>query len=81
MTRFRTVPLNEVPTGSICEDKAHRLKQYADATLAFSNAVQGLLRARPKEEYLRLERVSHEARVKSEQTRLALELHVATHRC
>jgi hypothetical protein len=34
-----------------------------------------------KEEYKRLERISTEARVKSEQARLALEQHISTHRC
>ena len=33
----------------------------------------------PKEEYKRLERISNEARMKSEQTRLSLEQHVAAH--
>jgi hypothetical protein len=55
-----------------------------DATLAFSNAVQELRRkigTSPKDEYERLERFSNEARVISEQARLALERHIATHRC
>jgi hypothetical protein len=67
-----------------CEEKTRLLKQYDDATLAFSNAVQELRRrigTSPKDEYERLERVSSEARVKSEQARLALEQHVATHGC
>jgi hypothetical protein len=90
MRRFQIVPLGEVPTDSVlgfpmtCDEKTRLLRQYDDATLAFSNAVQELRRkigTSPKEEYERLERLSSEARVKSEQTRLALEQHIATHRC
>ena len=57
-----------------CEEKARLASAYDDATLAFSNAVQGLrqkIGTSPKAEYERLERISAEARVKSEQTRLA----------
>jgi hypothetical protein len=84
------VPLSEVPTYSVlgfpmtCDEKARLVRQYDDATLAFSNAVQELRRrigTSVKDEYERLERISNEARVKSEQTRLALEQHIATHRC
>jgi hypothetical protein len=90
MTRFRIVPLSEVPTDSVlgfpmsCDEKGRLLKQYDDATLAFSNAVQKLRRkigTSPKDEYERVERFSNEARVISEQARLALERHIATHRC
>jgi len=35
----------------------------------------------PKDEYERLQRVSEEWRVRSEQARLALEQHIAAHRC
>jgi hypothetical protein len=34
-----------------------------------------------KEDYERLDRAATEARVKSEQARLALEQHIAAHRC
>jgi hypothetical protein len=50
MTRFRIVPLSEVPTDSVlgfpmtCDEKGRLLRQYDDATLAFSNAVQELRR-------------------------------------
>jgi len=67
-----------------CEEKTRLLKQYDDATSTFSEAVQELHRkigTSPKEEYRRLERLSSDARVKSEQARLALEQHIATHRC
>ena len=40
MTRFRIVPLSEVPTPMICDEKGRLLMQYDDATLAFSNAVR-----------------------------------------
>jgi hypothetical protein len=83
-TGFRIVPLSEVPMPMICEGKARLVEEYDDATLAFSDAVQELHRkigTSPKAEYEGLERISSQARVKSEQTRLALEQHIATHRC
>jgi hypothetical protein len=83
-TRFRIVPLSEVPTPMNCEEKARLLRQYDYATLAFSNAVQELRRkigTSPKEEYTRLTQISNEARAQSEQTRLALEQHIAAHGC
>jgi hypothetical protein len=49
-----------------------------------SNAVQELRRkigTSPKEEYKRLAQISNEARVKSEQSRQALEQHIAAHGC
>jgi hypothetical protein len=58
------------------QEKARLAKEYEAATAAFSEAVKELNRrigTSPKEEYKRLERISSEARVKSEQTRLALE--------
>jgi hypothetical protein len=81
MARFAIVPLSEVPTDTVlgslmtCDEKRRLLRQYDDATLAFSNAVQELRRkigTSPKDEYERLERISSEARVKSVQARLAL---------
>jgi hypothetical protein len=66
------------------QEKARLAKEYEAATAAFSEAVKELNRrigTSPKEEYKRLERISSEARVKSEQTRLALEQHIAAHRC
>jgi hypothetical protein len=81
---FQVVPLSEVPRLMSCEGKARLVKKYDDATLAFSDAVQELRRkigTSPKAEYERLERISSAARVKSEQARLALEQHIATHRC
>jgi hypothetical protein len=83
-TTFKIVPLSEVTTAMSCEEKAHLVRDYDNATLAFSNAVQEMhlkIGTSTKEEYQRLERISHEARVKSEQTRLTLEQHIATHRC
>ena len=35
----------------------------------------------PREEYIRLTQISNEARLQSEQARLALEKHIATHGC
>ncbi len=67
-----------------CEEKTRLAMEYEAATSAFSEAVKELHRkigTSPKEEYRRLERISTEARVKSEQARLALEHHISTHRC
>jgi hypothetical protein len=67
-----------------CEEKARLATEYEAATYAFSEAVTELHRkigTSPKEEYRRLERISTEARVKSEQARLALERHISIHRC
>jgi ATP-dependent helicase YprA (DUF1998 family) len=67
-----------------CEEKTCLATGYDTATFAFSQAVSELHRkigTYPKEEYQRLERLSSEARVKSEQARLALEQHISTHRC
>jgi hypothetical protein len=83
MTRFEIIPLSEVPTDS-CEEKARLVKEYNAATAAFSKAVKQLhqrIGTSPKEEYRRLTQVSNEARVQSEQVRLALEKHIAAHGC
>jgi hypothetical protein len=67
-----------------CEEKTRLATEYEAATSAFSEAVKELHRkigTSPREEYRRLERMSTEARVKSEQARLALEQHISTHRC
>ena len=67
-----------------CEEKTRLAMEYDAATSKFSEAVRELHRrigTSPKDEYDRLERVSNEARVRSEQARLALEQHIAAHRC
>jgi hypothetical protein len=58
--------------------------EYDVATAKFSEAVRELhlkMGTSPKHEYDRLERATNEARVRSEHARLALEQHVAAHRC
>ena len=58
--------------------------EYDAATSKFSEAVRELRRmmgTSPKEEYDRLFRASNEARMRSEQARLALEQHIAAHLC
>jgi hypothetical protein len=65
-------------------EKERLAKEYERATSNFSEAVRELHRRIaicPKDEYERLERAANEARLKSEQTRLALEQHNAAHRC
>jgi len=64
-----------------CEEM---VMEYEAATSEFSEAVRKLRRrmgTSPKEEYDRLERATNEARMRSEQARLALEQHIAAHRC
>jgi len=67
-----------------CEEKVRLAMEYETATSKFSEAVRELrlkMGTSPKDEYDRLERASNEARVRSEQARLALEQHTAAHRC
>jgi hypothetical protein len=67
-----------------CEEKVRLAAEYESATTEFSEAVRELRRkigTSPREDYDRLERISNEARVKSERARLALEQHVAAHLC
>ena len=67
-----------------CEEKQRLVAEYELATKKFSGAVTELqqkMGTSPKADYDRLSRAADEARVKSEQARLALEQHVAAHRC
>jgi len=67
-----------------CEIKFGLITDYETATTVFSEAVTELRRrigTSTKEEYDRIARDANDARVKSEQARLALERHVAEHRC
>jgi hypothetical protein len=67
-----------------CEEKARLAQDYEAATAKFSEAVRQLQRkigTSTRPEYDRLQRISDEARVKSEQARLALEQHMAAHDC
>jgi hypothetical protein len=67
-----------------CEIKLRLTTNYETATALFSQAVTELRRnigISTKEEYDRLARAANDARGKSEQARLALEQHIAEHRC
>lgn len=67
-----------------CEEKARLAQAYDAATTRFAEAVRQYrqnIGTSTQEEYERLQRVSEEARVKSEQARLALEEHLAAHSC
>jgi hypothetical protein len=67
-----------------CEEKAHLAQRYETATARFAAAVRQLqqqIGTSTKGEYERLQRLSDEARVASEQARLALEEHIAAHNC
>jgi hypothetical protein len=82
--KFQVDPLSEVPSHNSCEEKARLVEEYNAATVGFSKAVKQLHRrigTSPKEEYKRLVQVSNEARVQSDQVRLALERHIAIHGC
>lgn len=62
-----------------CEEKVRLVAAYEAATKKFSDAVTELhkkMGTSPKAVYDRLQRVSDEARDKSEQSRLALEQHI-----
>jgi ATP-dependent helicase YprA (DUF1998 family) len=70
--------------GMNCEEKTRLAAQYDAATTKFSEAVTELRQKMGtllKEDYQRLDRAANEARVKSEQARLALEQHIAAHNC
>ena len=67
-----------------CDEKKRLATEYEVATAKFAEAVTELRKemgTSAKEEYERLDRATNEARVKSEQARLALEKHISAHRC
>ena len=67
-----------------CEEKARLADDYRAATAAFAEAVRELqqrIGTSTSDEYGRLRLLSDEARMKSEQARLAFELHTAAHHC
>jgi hypothetical protein len=73
-----------VTTVAICPEKVGLLGEYEAATRNFAESVGDLrqkIGTSVKDEYERLQRASDEARVKSEQSRLSLEQHIAAHRC
>lgn len=68
----------------VCEEKERLMYEYREATVRFSAAVthlQRIMGTSSLTDYQRLQRIADEARLKSEQARLALEGHVATHQC
>jgi hypothetical protein len=65
-------------------NQARLAQDYEAATSKFAEAVRQLqhnIGTSTSAEYERLQRLSEEARVKSEQARLALEQHLAAHEC
>ena len=67
-----------------CEEKARLASEYRQTARKYADAVDALnkkMGTSAKAEYERLARVADEARVKSEQSRLALEQHIAEHNC
>lgn len=70
--------------GMTCEEKARLASEYQETSRKYADAVAELTKkmgTSAKAEYEWLTRAVDEARVKSEQSRLALEQHVATHNC
>jgi hypothetical protein len=68
----------------ICKEKDRLLQRYTDSTRVFSEAVATLSARRgvtERQDYELLERGVLDARLKSEQARLAYEQHVAEHKC
>jgi hypothetical protein len=67
-----------------CEEKTRLAQNYRTATAKFADAVRQLqvkLRTSASTEHDRPRRISDEARLKSEQARLALEQHISAHDC
>ena len=67
-----------------CTEKADLLNQYDTAAAEFSRTVTVLNRrmgVMTHDEYVRILRFSEQARIWSEQARLALERHVSEHGC
>jgi len=67
---------------STCQEKATLLEEYEAATRKFADAVAQLKQrtgTSAQLEYQRLQRACDEARVQSEQARLAWEQHTADH--
>ncbi len=67
-----------------CEEKERLAQEYEASTVKFADAVRQLkerIGTSTKPEYEQLQRVSDEARLKSEQARLALEQHMSAHNC
>ncbi len=67
-----------------CEEKNRLAALYEQATTKCSRTIAELRETMgtcTKEEYQRVEHRTNEARLKSEQARLSLEQHIATHRC
>ena len=67
-----------------CEEKGRLLQAYNDATREFSERVAAMnakIGITQKKDYELLERAVEDARLKSEQARIAYERHVADHGC
>ena len=68
----------------VCEEKSRLVLAYEATTKNFAASITELqqkMGTSSKDEYERLRRIVDETRVKSEQSRLALEQHIAEHGC
>jgi hypothetical protein len=69
---------------TICEEKTKLVAEYEAAAKKYSDAVTELQRkmgTSAKQDYERLSLTADQARVKSEHARLAVEQHIAGHKC
>lgn len=81
--KARTVHLN-TNMATICDEKTRLVSEYEATAKRYSDAVTELQRkvgTSAKPDYERLSRAADEARVESEHARLAVEQHVAAHKC
>ena len=79
--RMDRAPSNEY---SECEQKQRLLHKYETAVSEYSRSVSVLknrLGVLEREEYVRIQRFTEEARVRAEEARIALEKHVQQHGC
>ena len=77
-------PVETRPPMPPCEEKRALLNAYHSATAVFSQQLTNLhaqIGTSSKGEYESMRRSVDEARVRSEETRLALDRHVAEHGC
>ena len=68
----------------VCEEKTRLLAEYQGAARAYSATVKDLVQQRgilQKNDYEELMACSETARLNCEAARIALEEHIATHRC
>lgn len=81
-----TTAMNDdaISNSSVCAEKERLVAAYEADTNAFAATVTNLherIGTSSKGDYFRLRQTVDEARLKSEQSRLALERHIESHQC